>query len=199
MTETTESLDNAATTAPAKGRARKGEGLSGMVLTDLKALAGQLGIRGTSGMRKGDLVAAIAARQNGAGAASGAATTGASGKTERREVAAASANGHGADPTLPLGDVSGGDRDNNGGNGARQDTRQEHTDAQVTERSGDARSDNSDRPAGRETNRTDDAGADGAAGRAPQSDDRQSDDRQPDNRQSDNRQSDNRHPGPPAC
>ena len=41
-----------------------------MVLTDLKALAGQLGIRGTSGMRKGDLVAAIASRQNGAGASS---------------------------------------------------------------------------------------------------------------------------------
>ena len=67
MTETTESLDIPATDnsdAPAapKGRARKGEGLSGMVLTDLKALAGQLGIRGTSAMRKGDLVAAIAAR-----------------------------------------------------------------------------------------------------------------------------------------
>ncbi len=59
MTETTESLD---TSGPAKsGRARKGEGLSSMVLPDLKALAGQLGIRGTSGMRKGDLVAAIAA------------------------------------------------------------------------------------------------------------------------------------------
>jgi transcription termination factor Rho len=36
-----------------------------MVLTDLKALAGRLGIRGTSGMRKGDLVAAIAAHQAG--------------------------------------------------------------------------------------------------------------------------------------
>ena len=71
MTETTESLDTPANDAPAaKGRARKGEGLSGMVLTDLKALAGQLGIRGTSGMRKGDLVAAIAARQSSAGATS---------------------------------------------------------------------------------------------------------------------------------
>ena len=36
-----------------------------MVLADLKALAGQLGIKGTSGMRKGDLVAAISARQSG--------------------------------------------------------------------------------------------------------------------------------------
>ena len=77
MTETTESLDTSTGTAghtdaaaPAKGRTRKGEGLSGMVLTDLKALAGTLGIKGTSGMRKGDLVAAIAARQSGAGASS---------------------------------------------------------------------------------------------------------------------------------
>ena len=83
MTETTESLDNsAAATAPAKGRTRKGEGLSGMVLTDLKALAGQLGIRGTSGMRKGDLVAAIAARQNGTGAGS-APSAGSTGSNRR--------------------------------------------------------------------------------------------------------------------
>ncbi len=37
-----------------------------MVLADLKALAAQLGIKGTSGLRKGDLVSAIAAHQNSA-------------------------------------------------------------------------------------------------------------------------------------
>ena len=106
MTETTESLDNSATAPATKGRARKGEGLSGMVLTDLKALAGQLGIRGTSGMRKGDLVAAIAARQNGAGAAEGGATGGAARSTGRRQSADAT-NGHASsDPTLPLGDTA---------------------------------------------------------------------------------------------
>ncbi len=42
-------------------------GLSGMVLTELRSLAGELGIKGTSGMRKGDLIAAIKERQ-GAGA-----------------------------------------------------------------------------------------------------------------------------------
>ena len=106
MTETTESLD---TSGPVKsGRARKGEGLSSMVLPDLKALAGQLGIRGTSGMRKGDLVAAIVAKQ-GAGATSPT-------KEPRRSNGGAngsstqpSANGHsGGDPVLPLGDLSGG-------------------------------------------------------------------------------------------
>ncbi|GAB06196.1 transcription termination factor Rho [Gordonia amarae] len=49
-------------TAP-KSRARAG--LSGMVLTELRALAGELGIKGTSGMRKGDLIAAIKERQGG--------------------------------------------------------------------------------------------------------------------------------------
>ncbi|WP_213250029.1 MULTISPECIES: transcription termination factor Rho [Gordonia] len=37
-----------------------------MVLTELRALAGELGIKGTSGMRKGDLIAAIKERQGGA-------------------------------------------------------------------------------------------------------------------------------------
>lgn len=40
-------------------------GLSSLVLTELRSLAGELGIRGTSGMRKGDLIAAIEGRQAG--------------------------------------------------------------------------------------------------------------------------------------
>lgn len=44
-------------------------GLSGMVLSELRVIAGELGIKGTSGMRKGDLIAAIRERQaSGAGA-----------------------------------------------------------------------------------------------------------------------------------
>ena len=50
--------------APARGGRSRGTGLNAMVLTELRQLAGELGIRGTSGMRKGDLVAAIAARQS---------------------------------------------------------------------------------------------------------------------------------------
>ena len=65
MTETTEQPVSTTTAA----RARRGEGLSGMVLTDLKALAGQLGIKGTSGLRKGDLVLAISSHQSSAAAA----------------------------------------------------------------------------------------------------------------------------------
>ena len=62
MTETTEQPVSSTTAA----RARRGEGLSGMVLADLKAMAAQLGIKGTSGLRKGDLVSAIASHQNSA-------------------------------------------------------------------------------------------------------------------------------------
>ncbi|MFC6009442.1 transcription termination factor Rho [Nocardia lasii] len=45
-------------------------GLTGMLLPQLRALAGELGIRGTSGMRKGDLIAAIKENQAGAPAKS---------------------------------------------------------------------------------------------------------------------------------
>ncbi|MEU2256691.1 transcription termination factor Rho [Nocardia xishanensis] len=45
-------------------------GLTGMLLPQLRALAGELGIRGTSGMRKGDLIAAIKENQAGKSAKS---------------------------------------------------------------------------------------------------------------------------------
>src|SRR4051812_22311036 len=44
---------------------RRGNGLAGMLLPELQRLAGELGISGTGRMRKGDLVAAISARQVG--------------------------------------------------------------------------------------------------------------------------------------
>ncbi len=156
MSETTESLDNPqvsqdadAATGTAKGRARRGSGLSGMVLADLKALAGQLGIKGTSGMRKGDLVAAIAARQNGAGAATPSHDGGSSSTSTDSPAAVNGSAGHGSqpdsagsdsagrngravvtDPVLPLGDLGDGSGDNGGGDrggdgeasGGRSDT-----------------------------------------------------------------------------
>ena len=106
MTETTESLevptqDAAAEAAPrtGRGRSRKGEGLSGMVLTDLKAMASQLGIRGTSGMRKGDLIAAITAKQGTGSGAPGESQVPVNG-------AAPATNGHVREPELPLGELA---------------------------------------------------------------------------------------------
>jgi len=46
-----------------------GAALSTMVLPELRALAGRVGVKGTSGMRKSELIAAIRQHQNGGGAA----------------------------------------------------------------------------------------------------------------------------------
>ncbi len=114
MTETTESLEApTAADAPRTGRGRsrtKGEGLSGMVLTDLKAMASQLGIRGTSGMRKGDLIAAITAKQGQGGASAGnvnGATSTAATTSGTAPTAPTATNGHHTgEPELPLGELS---------------------------------------------------------------------------------------------
>src|SRR5699024_285668 len=54
----TSSADDAA-----KQPKRRAGGLSGMVIADLRELAGELGVDDTTGMRKGDLIAAIRERQ----------------------------------------------------------------------------------------------------------------------------------------
>ena len=59
--------ESAGSAGPDSGRpatkTRARTGLSGMVLSELRTVAGELGIKGTSGMRKGDLIAAIKERQ----------------------------------------------------------------------------------------------------------------------------------------
>jgi transcription termination factor Rho len=63
VTETTEATPSEPTTqAPAKRRAA---GLSGMLLPELKQMAGGLGIKGAGGMRKSQLIEAIKAAQAG--------------------------------------------------------------------------------------------------------------------------------------
>ena len=61
--------ESAGSAGPDSGRpatkTRARTGLSGMVLSELRTVAGELGIKGTSGMRKGDLIAAIKERQAG--------------------------------------------------------------------------------------------------------------------------------------
>ncbi|WP_420750409.1 transcription termination factor Rho [Rhodococcus sp. O3] len=60
-----EQADDSSQTSSPRAAGRRGAGLSGMVLAELRALAAELGIKGTSGMRKGDLIAAIKERQGG--------------------------------------------------------------------------------------------------------------------------------------
>jgi transcription termination factor Rho len=80
VSESSELLTDASSTAPAAPegtqgaegaeratprRRRSGTGLSAMVLPELKALASSLGITGTTGMRKSQLIAAIQEKQGG--------------------------------------------------------------------------------------------------------------------------------------
>ena len=81
MTETTSAVR-------AKGR---GDNLSSMLLPELKALAGQLGITGSSAMRKGDLVTAIGDRQGRSDAAPAAASSGRSRPVRAKAVPAETA------------------------------------------------------------------------------------------------------------
>ncbi|MFC4913229.1 transcription termination factor Rho [Actinomadura gamaensis] len=82
MSESSELLTDASSTAPAtadeagqvaapRRRRTAGTGLSAMVLTDLKKIASDLGIKGVSQMRKGQLIAAIQEKQGGGAGSSG--------------------------------------------------------------------------------------------------------------------------------
>ena len=73
MTDTTSSTPPAGEgTAPAAGsKPRRASGLSGMLLPELKQMAGGLGIKGAGAMRKSQLVDAIKAAQSGGQSASG--------------------------------------------------------------------------------------------------------------------------------
>src|SRR5690349_11627961 len=64
--------DTSSQAAPAADSAPTGS-LSTMVLPELRALANRVGVKGTSGMRKGDLIAAIKEHQNGGSGSSGTA------------------------------------------------------------------------------------------------------------------------------
>jgi len=65
-------VDSGKTARSASTRGGRSGSLTSMLLPDLRALAGEVGVKGTSGMRKGDLIAAIKERRgesNGAPAA----------------------------------------------------------------------------------------------------------------------------------
>ncbi|ADB34079.1 transcription termination factor Rho [Kribbella flavida DSM 17836] len=74
MTETVEASDGASAPAAAAATTRRrktGGGLEGMLLPELKQLAGTLGIKGTGALRKGQLIEAIKAAQGGGGTTGG--------------------------------------------------------------------------------------------------------------------------------
>ncbi|MFD4181619.1 transcription termination factor Rho [Rhodococcus sp. NPDC058514] len=87
--QTSETTGGAVAASTKRADARRGSGLSGMVLAELRGLASELGIKGTSGLRKGDLIAAIKERQGGSAATKSAAPKAAPVKAEVSEVATA--------------------------------------------------------------------------------------------------------------
>ena len=100
------------TTTESKSR---GNGLSSMLLPELKQMAQSMGISGASGMRKGDLIAAITAQQGASsrGSQRGAAASEAKTRTESSRTESSQAEsskgakrGGSADPTATRGESS---------------------------------------------------------------------------------------------
>jgi transcription termination factor Rho len=136
--------ESALTTPSNGGTPRRRAGLSGMVLAELRELAGQLGITGTGGMRKGDLIAAIKERQGGTSGRGNAATPPKAAEqsgsaTAASGTATATEPGERPSPQLELGS----DRQNRGG-GAPETGGEKP--AKADERTAEDRS--GDRPAG---------------------------------------------------
>ena len=94
--------------AEANGTPRRRGGLSGMVLAELRQLAGELGIE-TGGLRKGDLIAAIKEKQGGGSTAPRTRST-----AKKAQVRSEESPAKGSQPTL--------DNTSNEGDNASRDT-----------------------------------------------------------------------------
>ena len=73
----------AALVAPVEPAPAGGGSLAGMLLPELKRLAGSLGISGVSGMRKAELISAISTRQNGGNSGGGGGSAASSSDADR--------------------------------------------------------------------------------------------------------------------
>jgi transcription termination factor Rho len=124
----------------AKGR---GDNLSSMLLPELKALAGQLGITGSSAMRKGDLVTAIGDRQGQSQEAPAAASSGRSRPVRSKAAATEAAPAEVATTPAAVSDQP----SESGGNSERprrgeHEERRERPPRQERQRSDNQRNDN---------------------------------------------------------
>ena len=173
MTETTSAVR-------AKGR---GDNLSSMLLPELKALAGQLGITGSSAMRKGDLVTAIGDRQGRSQDAPAAASTGRSRAVRARQDQAETAPAESAAPAAAASDQA----PESGGNAERprrgeHEERRERPPRQDRQRGEGARNENQ---------RSDNQRGDNSRGESQRNDNQRNDNSRNDNQRSDNSRNDN--------
>ena len=84
--ETTAAVTSDSPTSSTVSDSAAGGSLATMVLPELRALANSVGVKGTSGMRKNDLISAIRETQNGGGGGSRAADVDPPAKVESAEV-----------------------------------------------------------------------------------------------------------------
>ena len=166
MTETTTPTPDVAPAADAASRApkKRAGGLSGMLLPELKQMAGGLGIKGAGGMRKSQLVEAIRAAQAGGTAQAGAqkgpagdAPTESRGDTRRRGDQGRKApqdkpsEDQQDKPSADQQDKPSADQQDKRTGQAKQESGQDRADQRTESRNGENRSD-------RQTNRGDQAG-----------------------------------------
>ncbi len=124
----TDTISSAPKTEQANGRGDGG--LSTMLLPDLRKLAHEMGMSGVSGMKKGDLVAAIAAVRRGEAPQGPSRRRGG----ERRAGSATDPAGAGAQPpseadgAVQSSEANGGERQGQQGNGRRRDRDRPETD-----------------------------------------------------------------------
>jgi transcription termination factor Rho len=178
-TQTIATSDSSTTTTTAAKRGA-GSGVSAMLLPELKALAGQLGISGASGMRKADLVAAINARQVGGPSSGGTRERPARGR--RASSADQSRDDHGPETPRPDG----------GSTAARStstDDSSQRPDARAGAGAGEQRGERPDRGRPRDGQQQDRQQSEGSERADRQgSDRRQGNDRQGNDRQGNDRQ-----------
>jgi transcription termination factor Rho len=146
--------------APTTPSVDKGAGsLSTMVLPELRALANRAGVKGTSGMRKNELIAAI---QETRGPSNGASTAKAP-PAQNRQESSESAPAPSSDAPAVQGEQN--DSANSGAEEQRRERRGASRDAGSSTRSdGDTPAEkNENRRGGRQDTKTDDRGSDGGA------------------------------------
>ena len=187
MTETTSAVR-------AKGR---GDNLSSMLLPELKALAGQLGITGSSAMRKGDLVTAIGDRQGRSDAAPAAASSGRSRPVRAKAVPAETATDE--TPSAQAGPAASDKAPESGGNaerpprGEREERRDrpQRQDRQERQRGEGQRNDNQRNDNPRNDNqRSDNQRSDNQRNDNPRNDNQRNDNSRNDNSRNDNQDRD---------
>jgi len=154
----------------AKGR---GDNLSSMLLPELKALAGQLGITGSSAMRKGDLVTAIGDRQGRSQEAPAAASSGRSRPPRVKQEPTQTAPAESAAPAAAASDQA----PEAGGNVERP-RRGEHEERR-------------DRPPRQDRQRSEGSRGDNQRGESQRNDNQRNDNQRNDNQRNDNQRNDN--------